>query len=414
MDHPRGGADKGLDGHRPDSTPIANGIIKTGDACDVLVYDPTKPEAFAAQAEGYDGLIVRIMPGVLDRTASPGAQAALDALMNQLLAKGKLVWPDPLVRERIGAKESLYAIRGLSCGLADTAVYRTREEFDTGLKTTVAFQPRVIKQNHGAAGHGIWAVWLQSKPCCSNLGDNVLQDHDMLKLMEMSDEHVEYRTVAEFVEFCTNGRNDKSGEWRSATAGGYLAEHGVVVDQRLLPRICEGEVHLVMVGDKLQQIVHKRPTAHQGLSTARRNVTLTFFQPGCSEYAELERRFMLDDLPKLLETLDVQQGHRLPLFWTVDLIPKHGCSVSACALGACEFVAGEFNCSSVSILEFQDAIANGQAICDIADEDYRRGAALADTMGRFAHAKLVEHARAHYQNALSGAPEIGLKVPKAA
>ena len=32
-----------------------------------------------------------------------------------------------------------------------------------------AFQPRVIKQNRGSAGEGIWLVWLQGKEYCKNL-----------------------------------------------------------------------------------------------------------------------------------------------------------------------------------------------------------------------------------------------------
>ena len=37
-----GGSDKGPDGNRVDSIPIANGIIKAGGACDIIKYFDTK------------------------------------------------------------------------------------------------------------------------------------------------------------------------------------------------------------------------------------------------------------------------------------------------------------------------------------------------------------------------------------
>ena len=61
--HPNGGSDKGPDGNRIDSIPIANGVIKAGGACDMLLYDYTDHAGFEATIEKYDALIVRINPG---------------------------------------------------------------------------------------------------------------------------------------------------------------------------------------------------------------------------------------------------------------------------------------------------------------------------------------------------------------
>ena len=44
--HPNGGSDKGPDGNRIDSIPIANGVIKAGGACDMLLYDYTDHAGF--------------------------------------------------------------------------------------------------------------------------------------------------------------------------------------------------------------------------------------------------------------------------------------------------------------------------------------------------------------------------------
>ena len=103
-----GGSDKGPDGNRIDSIPIANGVIAAGGACDLLLYDSSGATAaentakFDAEASKYDALIVRINPGQLSQGTPEGTQAAFDDLMNSYISKGKLVWSSPRSRPRWG------------------------------------------------------------------------------------------------------------------------------------------------------------------------------------------------------------------------------------------------------------------------------------------------------------------------
>ena len=111
---------------------------------------------------------MRINPGQLSQIpGATGVQAKFDDLMNSLLAKGKLVWSSPGVQTQMGAKDALVMIKELNCGLVDTFAYYDAKELEEGFKKTCAFQPRVIKQNRGSAGEGIWLVWLDSGkyPC---------------------------------------------------------------------------------------------------------------------------------------------------------------------------------------------------------------------------------------------------------
>ena len=68
-----GGSDKGPDGNRVDSIPIANSVIEAGGACDLLLYDSSGATAkenndkFMEASSKYDALIVRINPGQLSR-----------------------------------------------------------------------------------------------------------------------------------------------------------------------------------------------------------------------------------------------------------------------------------------------------------------------------------------------------------
>jgi hypothetical protein len=223
-------------------------------------------------------------------------------------------------------------------------------------------------------------VWPHAKPLCANFGDAALEDHDMLKVMEMSDNHVEYHTVKEFIAFCADGPSPDAGEWKSTCPGKYFAEGkaggGQVVDQRLLPRIVEGEVRMLMVGDQLQMIIHHKPEAG-GLSATGGSLTSqTYFRPGCKEYTELEACFVGHDLPLLKKALHIE-NEPLPLIWTADFIPKDGP-----VPGVTEFVISEFNCSCVDIQKLQAVSGSGtKTLADVPDADYYDACQLTDLMG---------------------------------
>merc|ERR1712086_140012 len=120
------------------------------------------------------------------------------------MGKGGIVWSSPDVQTKMGAKDALVKIANMNCGLIDTLAYYSEAELIKGFKTTCAFQPRVIKQNRGSAGEGIWLCWLCSGKYCKNYGDRLLDD-------------------AEFLEFCVNGPTSaKAGNWSSSFPGKYL------------------------------------------------------------------------------------------------------------------------------------------------------------------------------------------------
>merc|ERR1719473_1074553 len=122
-----GGSDKGPDGNRVDSIPIANSVIAAGGACDLVLYDADKNKTDTKEFESltahYDALIVRINPGQLSQGTSPGTQERFDALMNKYITQGKLVWSSPKVQTQMGAKDALVKIGQMKCGLPDTLAY---------------------------------------------------------------------------------------------------------------------------------------------------------------------------------------------------------------------------------------------------------------------------------------------------
>jgi hypothetical protein len=377
-----GGTDKGPNGHRIDSIPIANGVIKAGGACDIVKYFDTKHAEFASKIKGYDALIVRINPGQLSQGTLPGTQARFDALMNDFIKKGGLVWSSPDVQTKMGAKDALVKIANMGCGLIDTLAYYTQEELIKGFKTTCAFQPRVIKQNRGSAGEGIWLCWLCSGKYCKNYGDRMLDDGEYIKLMEMNDNHIEYHTCGEFLEFCINGPDSKkAGNWKSVFPGKYLEggkeAGGQLVDQRLLPRISEGEVRVLMAGDTCQMIIHKKPEGG-GLSAVGGMSAYTYYTPEDPKYSDLLAKLMAD-IPHMMTVLDLE-GQPLPLIWTADYIPKDPEKQRFDGVDT-EYVVGEFNCSCVGISKFQAVCGGEKTLADVPDEDYYAACELTDLMG---------------------------------
>jgi len=400
-----GGSDKGPDGNRIDSIPIANGVIAAGGACDLILYDANDHEAFVSGTAGYDALIVRINPGQLSQGTPDGTQAKFDELMNSYISSGKLVWSSPKIQTQMGAKDALVKIAELGCGLVDTFAYYDAEALDAGFKKCCAYQPRVIKQNRGSAGEGIWLCWLANEDKtikggheypAKTFGEVSLGDSDLVKLMEMNDNHVEYHTVKEFMTFCVGGPDaEGAGTWASTFPGKYLeggkAAGGQLVDQRLLPRIDEGEVRILMAGDTCQMAVHKKPMGG-GLSAVGGNSEYTYYKPTDAKYkAMIEKLYA--DIPVLLPKMDLA-GEPLPLLWTADYIPKNpeGWDKAENATDAeTEYVVGEFNCSCVGISKFQAVCGGEKTLADVPDEDYFDACELTDLMG----VKAIEMIKKH-------------------
>jgi len=433
--------DKDKTGVRYDSTPIANGVILAGASCVMFDYTPDDHDAFAAKVAEFDALIVRINPGQLSAPGVvEGAQQKFDGLMRELVAKKVPVWSSPGVQIQMGAKDALTNIGHLKCGLPDTYTYFGEDDGKCahftgpeGMRKTCAFQPRVIKQNRGSAGEGIWLVWLLAKdgkkvkkadysaddaeikmasagglaPYCASLGAETLEDDDMIKLMEMNDNHVEYHSLAEFLTFCVDGPTaEGAGEWKATFPGQYFKggkeAGGQLVDQRLLPRIEEGEVRMQMVGNRMFKIIHKKPVG--GLSAVGGNNEMTFYEPGAKpenpkegvlyaadfpDYARLENQFVNEDIPVVMPALGLG-GEPLPLLWTGDFIPKNTEECPDGSDGKTDFVVGEFNCSCVGISPFGAACGPDKDLKDVPDDLFLDGYSLTTLMGQKAVEMLDE------------------------
>jgi len=344
---PFGGSDKSSSGHRYDTIPIANGMINAGMSCQLIHYVKEEHDTFLEVCKQFKAIVVRCNPGQIK--ADGGDQVKFDGAMRELRKLGIQVWPSPDVMEQMGAKDALVKVANLNIGLEDTLAYYTENEFAAGFKKTMAFQPRVIKQNRGSSGEGIWIVKLKQNNYCSSYGKRSCDNQEVLILMEANDNHAEEHTVAEFVEFCVNGRNTKSGTWTSQGDGKYLeggkAAGGQLVDQRFCPRIVEGELRYNMAGDSLVGIIHKKPKLGGISAVSGTGSIYTFYGPEEIKFQNLTDNFLKRDMAKIMPSIGLER-EPIPLWWTTDFI---NASPPGTKLEDEKWIVGEFNCSCVGI-----------------------------------------------------------------
>ena len=383
---PFGGSDKSSNGCRYDYIPFVNGMIGAGMSCQVVHYLHEEHDKFFDVLKGFDALIVRCNPGQIK--ADGGSQEKFDDAMRALQKSQSMpVWPSPDVMEFMGAKDALTNIKDLSIGLPDTLSYYEQMEFEMGFKKTMAFQPRVIKQNRGSSGEGIWIIKLKEGNYCENYGDRECGDEEVLTLMEANDNHAEEHTVAEFMEFCVNGRSSLSGEWTSKGVGKYLeggkAAGGMLVDQRFCPRIVEGELRYNCVGPKLVGIIHKKP-AEGGISAVGGTGSIyTFYGPDEPKFKNLTENFLTKDIDKVMPALGLSEP--IPLWWTTDFILA---SPEGTPAEEEKWIVGEFNCSCVGISKCLPAYCKDDTPDvgwqDIPPDDKKEAMYYGDMMGQVA------------------------------
>merc|ERR1711972_402127 len=270
-------------------------------------------------------------------------------------------------------------------GLEDTLAYYDETTFANGFKKTMAFQPRVIKQNRGSAGEGIWILKLKDHEYCRSFGERYCDGSEVLEMMEANDNHAEEHTVAEFIEFCVNGRNAKSGTWTSKGVGKYLeggkAAGGQLVDQRFCPRIVEGELRYNMCGDSLVGIIHKKPKEGGISAVGGTGSVYTYYGPEEQLFANLTKGFLEGDLMKIMPALGLKD-EPIPLWWTSDFINS---SPAGTPSAEEKWIVGEFNCSCVGISKCLPAYCKSDTpdacYLDIPEEDRAEAKRYGDLMG---------------------------------
>ncbi len=318
-----GGSDKGADGHRRDTMPMVNALKAKGWQAEVIFYSDEKREQIVSYViENFDGYVSRINPGNI-----PGGEAAYFDMLRELSNAGLSGMPHPDVMINYGAKDALTKLTDTGLVPADTYAYYTFSEFKEKFPASLANGERVLKQNRGSTGEGIWRVSVADTRSFP-LGQPLPTD-TQIKCTEAVDNHVEMRSLGEFMEFCEQ----------------YLkGENGMLVDMPFMPRITEGEIRILLVGETPIFVVHKKPVEAADAFSATLFSGAKYRYDRPEEWSALVNHF-LDNLPRITRKLG---NYPLPLIWTADFM------LDTDENGDDKYILGEMNCSCVGFTSHLD------------------------------------------------------------
>jgi len=324
----RGGSDKGKYGFRKDSKPIIDSFKNRGWTAEIIFYtNEDRGEIYRHTIEKADAYISRVNPGNLEDETS------YFQMLRELVYNGVEGLPHPDAMIAYGAKNSVEKLKGTSIVPDDVYTYydfdALKEKFPKSLLNGV----RVLKQNRGSTGEGIWRVEVINP---EKYKKNIPLEAK-LKLTEAKDNHTEEKTLQEFLEFCIK----------------YLeGANGMLLDMPFLERIVEGEIRVLMLRDNVVNIVHKKPAQTKDAFSA------TLFSGAKYRYDKPEKWPELVALvKKSLPTIQSRLGnYDLPLIWTADFMLDTDKKT-----GKDNYILGEINASCVgftTFLELSDNIAD--------------------------------------------------------
>ncbi len=185
-------------------------------------------EEVKAQLLAADGVLVWVDPIHQGQN-----RRVLDAILREVAARGPWVSAHPEVILKMGVKEVLHRTRHLGWG-TDTHLYRTAAEFADAFPACLrSAGPRVLKQNRGNGGEGVWKVEMLPAPA---------GNADMVRVLHARRGSLpEDMPLAQFMTRC----------------GAYLEADGCIVDQPFQPRLPDGMIRCYMCADKVVGFGHQ-------------------------------------------------------------------------------------------------------------------------------------------------------------
>jgi uncharacterized protein DUF6815 len=282
------------------------------------VYEDDIAGEVCEQLSTVDGVLVWVDPIHQGKT-----RTVLDAMLRDVASRGTWVSAHPDVILKMGVKEVLHRTKHLGWG-TDTHLYRTatdlRDAFPSRLRSA---GPRVLKQNRGNGGEGVWKVDLVSGSAGSASVVRILHAPRGSVSEEMP--------LAEFMTRCA----------------AYFASDGCIVDQPFQPRLPDGMIRCYMGVDKVVGFGHQLikalipPPSEGPDSPAAQPGPRIMHGADAQPFQLLRAKMETEWTPQMMEILDIDAAS-LPIIWDADFL--YGPRVAA---GEDSYVLCEINVSSV-------------------------------------------------------------------
>jgi hypothetical protein len=258
------------------------------------VYDDDMVEEVRQQLLRADGVLVWVNP-IQDGVT----RKVLDLMLRDVAFRGPWVSAHPDTILKMGTKEVLHRTRRLGWG-TDTHLYRTAEEFRCEFPSRLrSFGPRVLKQNRGNAGQGVWKVELLSS-----------SEQAPVRVL-----HAQHGSLPEEMGLHTF----------MARCHPYFDDDGLIVDQPYQPRLPEGMIRCYMGADKVVGFGHQlikalvEPPPEGPDSPAAQPGPRIMAGADAAPFQTL-RRLMEDEwTPQMMHLLDLER-HTLPIIWDADFL----------------------------------------------------------------------------------------------
>lgn len=286
---------------------IFQALEQAGIAAEPAVWREDLTAEVREQLLRMDGVLVWVDP---ISTSGGERRAPLDELLREVAAVGVFVSTHPDVAARMGVKAVLYWTRELCWG-SDTYFYVGVRDFVDEFPKRVATGPRVLKQNRGNGGIGVWKVERDGE--------------DAVRVREAR----------------------QGGEALTMPLGAFMAEReadfaagGGLIDQPFQPRHLEGMIRCYVSGGEVVGFGHQRVRALAEPEDGEASPRL-YSGAEDARFQRLRAQMEQEWVPGLLQTLGIALD-ALPVIWDADFLlgPRT-------AAGEDSYVLCEINVNSV-------------------------------------------------------------------
>ena len=310
-------------------------LAALGIAAEPVVFDEEFVDEVREQLLRADGVLVWVDPLSGGKT-----RTVLDSLLREVAARGPWVSAHPDTILKMGTKEVLYRTKHLGWG-TDTHLYRTQPQFEAEFPPRLRQAgPRVLKQNRGNGGQGVWKVEIVCEPTGLARRVRVLEAHRGSMPEELA--------LAAFMARC----------------GGYFAAEGCILDQPFQPRLPEGMIRCYMGADRVVGFGHQLikaliPPPPEGPdSSAAQPGPRIMHGADSAPFQALRAKMEAEWTPQMMAALSINAGS-LPIIWDADFLygPRN-------ASGEDTYVLCEINVSSVFAIPDQAPAAIARLVLE--------------------------------------------------
>jgi hypothetical protein len=260
-------------------------LRRQGIATEPAVWSEDLTDEVRQQLLNADGVLAWVDPIA---TATGERRGVLDDLLREVAASGVFVSTHPDVTAKMGVKAVLHTTRELGWG-SDTARYATPAAFTEEFPRRLTTGPRVLKQNRGNGGIGVWKVEVAG--------------HGSVTVKEARGGS-EPRTLP-LADFIAERLTE------------FAAGDGLI-DQAFQARHLEGMVRCYMSGDRVvgfgHQLVRALADADAGPAGPR-----LYSGPTDPRFQKIRALMERDWMPGLSRTLEIPPD-ALPVIWDADLL----------------------------------------------------------------------------------------------